>query len=159
MLSYGFAQMLNPADAASIGWGLMDSIGYVQSPADYVTMVKDSEEDKQYLVYESNDTKAINEWWSDERLTLLEKEAFSGAGNSFMSSLKMGNKMKATARSDGIYDPILLTATLVSSMPIPEIQKLMSKEKSSEDEKIPSKSRCVTSGYCVVISSFYFLGS
>ena len=135
MLSYGFAQMLNPADAASIGWGLMDSIGYVQSPADYVTMVKDSEEDKQYLVYESNDTKAINEWWSDERLTLLEKEAFSGAGNSFMSSLKMGNKMKATARSDGIYDPILLTATLVSSMPVPEILKLNSKDKSSKDEK------------------------
>jgi len=135
MLSYGFAQMLNPADAAGIGWGLMDAIGYVQPPAGYIPLVKDSEEEIQYLVYESSDTKAINEWWSDERLALLEKEAFFGAGNSFMSSLKMGNKMKATARSAGVYDPILLTASLVSSMPIPELQKLMSKDKSSEDEK------------------------
>merc|ERR1712172_202012 len=112
----------------------MDAVGYIQSPADYISLVKDSEEDIQYIVYESNDTKAINEWWSDERLILLEKEAFSGAGNSFVSSLKMGNKMKATVRSDGVYDPILLTATLVSSMPIPELRKLVSKDNLSDEK-------------------------
>lgn len=135
LLSYGFAQMLNPVDAAGIGWGLMDAIGRIQSPSDYIPLVENSEEDAKHLVYESSDTKAINDWWSDERLALLEREAFSGAGNSFMSSLKMGKQMKATAMSDGVYNPILLTATLVSSMPITDLEKLMAKDKLSDVEK------------------------
>eukprot|EP00536_Pseudo-nitzschia_multiseries_P008438 jgi/Psemu1/287794/fgenesh1_pg.214_\ len=137
MLDYGFAQMLNPADTAGFGWGLMDAIGNVQAPADFIPLVESLEEDSQYLVYESNDSKAINDWWSDERLALLEKEAFPSVENSFMSSLKMGNKMVTNARLDGVYDPILLTASLVSSMPEPELQDLMSKMKSSDDGKSP----------------------
>jgi len=135
MLDYGFAQILNPADSAGFGWGLMDAIGHVQPPAEYTSLLKIAGEDTQFLVYESNDTKAINEWWSDERLTLLEKEAFPSVENSFMSSLKMGNKMVSNARLDGVYDPIFLTASLISSMPNPELQDLMLKIKSSDDGK------------------------
>ena len=137
MLDYGFAQILNPADSAGFGWGLMDAIGNVQPPADHIPLIKINGEDTKSLVYESNDTKAINEWWSDERLTLLEKEAFPSVENSFMSSLKMGNKMVTNARLDGLFDPILLTASLVSSMPNPELQVLMTKIRASENGKSP----------------------
>ena len=137
MLDYGFSQIQNPADSAGFGWGLMDAIGNVQPPAEYTPLLEIEGEDVQFLVYESNDTKAINEWWSDERLTLLEKEAFPSVENSFMSSLKMGNKMVTNARLDGVYDPILLTACLVSSMPTPELKDLISKIKSSDDGKSP----------------------
>jgi len=137
MLDYGFAQIHNPADFAGFGWGLMDAIGNVQPPAELSPLLKSNEEVTKFLVYESNDSKAINEWWSDERLTLLEKEAFPAVENSFMSSLKMGNKMVTNARLDGLFDPILLTASLVSSMPNPELQELMSKIKSSDNGKSP----------------------
>lgn len=137
MLDYGFSQILNQADSAGFGWGLMDAIGNVQPPSDYSPLLKSTGEYSQYLVYESKDSKAINEWWSDERLTLLEKEAFPSVENSFMSSLKMGNKMVTKARLDGVFDPILLTASLVSSMPNPELQDLMRKIRSSDDGKSP----------------------
>ena len=137
MLDYGFAQILNPSDYTEFGWGLMDAIGNVEPPTEYTPLISNSGEDTQFLVYESNNTEAINEWWSDERLMLLEKEAFPSVENSFMSSLKMGNKMVTNARLDGVYDPILLTASLVSSMPNPELNDLMSKMKSSDDGKSP----------------------
>lgn len=130
ILLYGFAQMLNSADVARLGWGLMDAIGHAPAPADYTPLVSDSEEDSPFLVFESNDGTAINEWWSDERLSLLETEAFPAVENSFMSSLKMGKKMTGSARSDGLYDPILLTVSLVSTMPVPELTQLAARNKS-----------------------------
>ncbi|KAL3919821.1 MAG: hypothetical protein SGILL_003562 [Bacillariaceae sp.] len=137
LVQYGFAQMLNQADAARLGWGLMDAVGQVDPPSDYTSLVRNADKDKNFLVYESNDGQAINEWWSDERLSLLEKEAFPAVENSFMSSLKMGKKMTGAARSDGAYDPILLTASLVSTMPIMDLDKLMTKRKTSENQKSP----------------------
>jgi hypothetical protein len=137
LVQYGFAQMLNKADAARLGWGLMDAVGQVDPPADYTSLIRTAEKDKQFLVYESNDGQAINEWWSDDRLTLLETEAFPAVENSFMSSLKMGKKMTGSARSDGAYDPILLTASLVSTMPPADVENLMAKRKATENEKSP----------------------
>mmetsp|Transcript_13066 Transcript_13066/g.26193 ORF Transcript_13066/g.26193 Transcript_13066/m.26193 type:complete len:1074 (+) Transcript_13066:3-3224(+) len=148
MLDYGFAQMLNPADTAGFGWGLMDAIGNVQPPAEFNCdhlLLENSEKDLRYLVYESNDPKAINDWWSDERLTLLEKEAFPSVENSFMSSLKMGNKMVTNARLDGVYDPILLAASLVSTMPNPELQDLVSKMKSNSSSEDGNSSHVLVS--------------
>ncbi|KAL3918629.1 MAG: hypothetical protein SGILL_004145, partial [Bacillariaceae sp.] len=135
LVQYGFAQMLNKADEARLGWGLMDAVGQVDPPTGYTSLLKDLDKEKGYLVYESNDGQAINEWWSDSRLALLENEAFPAVENSFMSSLKMGKKMTGSARSDGTYDPILLTASLVSTMPNHELEKLMMEMKSSEGKK------------------------
>ena len=53
----------------------------------------DDDEVKKYLVYESMESEAINNWWSDDRLGLLENAAFSNVDSSFLSSLKMGKKM------------------------------------------------------------------
>ncbi|KAG7346808.1 RNA-binding protein [Nitzschia inconspicua] len=137
LVQYGFAQMLNKADVARLGWGLMDAVGKVDAPSTYTSLIEDLEEDFPFLVYESSDGQAINDWWSDDRLTLLETEAFPAVENSFMSSLKMGKKMTGSARSDGLYDPILLTVSLVSTMPTPELASLMTKIKSSDGDNFP----------------------
>ena len=93
MLQYGFAQMGNKADEARLGWGLTDAVGHVAAPKDYTPLLPRNPGDEKYQVYESTDPPAVNEWWSDERLALLEGEAFPAVDNSFMSSLKIGKKM------------------------------------------------------------------
>lgn len=131
MLSYGFAQMSNKCDEVRLGWGLMDAIGNIPAPDDYVSPFK-AENGKytSYKVYESMEPNAVNEWWSDDRLTLLEQEAFAAVDDSLMSSLKMGKKLTGAAYSDGNYHPILLTAALIGTIPTPELASHISKRKS-----------------------------
>mmetsp|Transcript_5631 Transcript_5631/g.13632 ORF Transcript_5631/g.13632 Transcript_5631/m.13632 type:complete len:1217 (-) Transcript_5631:167-3817(-) len=130
IIQYGFAQLLNKCDVVEIGWGLIDGVGNVSRPVDYESMTDHSSEDGPYLVYESNDGTAINEWWSDDRLKLLEKEAFSSVGNSFMSDLKLGKRMVSTAHFGGKINPLLLTAIVVATMPEQDLQQVTVRGKS-----------------------------
>eukprot|EP00526_Cylindrotheca_closterium_P003498 CAMPEP_0113607106 /NCGR_PEP_ID=MMETSP0017_2-20120614/3207_1 /TAXON_ID=2856 /ORGANISM="Cylindrotheca closterium" /LENGTH=1280 /DNA_ID=CAMNT_0000515687 /DNA_START=340 /DNA_END=4180 /DNA_ORIENTATION=- /assembly_acc=CAM_ASM_000147 len=134
MLQYGFALLSNTSDEARLGWGLMDAIGKVAGPSDYNSLIQIVKKDEPYQVFESLESQAVNEWWSDERLKLLESEAFSAVGDSFMSSLKLGKKMTGTAYGDGTYDPTLLTAALIGTMPTPELKVHMSKLKKEEEQ-------------------------
>ena len=139
MMQYGFALLSNTSDEARLGWGLMDAIGKVSAPAGYSPLIKDSPGEEKYHVYESLESNAVNEWWSDERLALLESEAFSTVGDKFMSSLKLGKKMTGTAYGDGNYDPTLLTAALIGTMPVPELKHHMEKKKASGDDRVSVK--------------------
>jgi hypothetical protein len=134
IIQYGFAQLLNNCDAVEIGWGLIDGVGNVSCPADYVSMIERSNDDGPYLVYESSDGTAINEWWSDDRLKLLEKEAFSSVGNSFMSDLKLGRRMISTAHFSGEINPLLLTAIVVATMAEPDLQQVQASGKDRGDD-------------------------
>lgn len=129
ILQYGFALMGNPSDKLVLGWGLADAVGNVLPPSGYLPPFDEEalqmEETK--LVFESVDSDAVNSWWSDERLTLLEKELTQSCSASFMFDLKMGKKMSCTAYSEGVLYPILLAAAVVATMPTPELLKHMSK--------------------------------
>lgn len=137
MLQYGFCQMVNSNDETRLGWGLMDAVGNVPPSADYTPLFEVSDDAKKFQVYESTEPIAVNDWWSDERLELLELEVAQNVENSFMSSLKIGKKMTGAAHSDGTYDPILLTTALVGTMPIPELTHHMAKRRSVDDERMP----------------------
>jgi len=130
--SYGFAQINNPSDEVKIGWGLFDGVGNVPPPAGYdVSLELEGVEgigdggvdlDKQYLVYEAaGNEAATNQWWTDDRLALLQKEAM--VDNRFVDSLKAGKKMNALAYSDGNYHPLFLTAAVVATMPPEEVKR------------------------------------
>jgi RNA recognition motif-containing protein len=140
ILQYGFAELGNKSDEARLGWGLMDAVGGVAPPDDYeapfeATEGTSNENFEKSKVFESMESTAVNDWWSDDRLALLEQEAFPSVDNSFMSSLKMGKKMMGAAHSDGTYHPILLTAAVVGTIPPPELSIHMSKSKAEENEK------------------------
>jgi hypothetical protein len=92
--------------------------------------------EEQYQVFESTDPPAVNEWWSDERLALLEGEAFPAVDNSFMSSLKIGKKMTGSAHVDGGYDSILLTVSLIGTMPVPELHNYTAKKNATENGRL-----------------------
>jgi hypothetical protein len=132
MLQYGFCQIANQNDETRVGWGLMDAVGNVPPPADYAPLFDISDEATKFQVYESNDSVAVNDWWSDERLMLLEYEVAQNVDSSFMSSLKMGKKMTGAAHCDGTYDPILLTTALVGTMPAPELAHHMAQRRGAD---------------------------
>eukprot|EP00563_Minutocellus_polymorphus_P007169 CAMPEP_0181048010 /NCGR_PEP_ID=MMETSP1070-20121207/15193_1 /TAXON_ID=265543 /ORGANISM="Minutocellus polymorphus, Strain NH13" /LENGTH=1201 /DNA_ID=CAMNT_0023126737 /DNA_START=254 /DNA_END=3860 /DNA_ORIENTATION=- len=127
--SYGFAQIYNPSDEAKIGWGLFDGVGNIAPPAGYdVSLEIDGMEggtdmEKQYLVYEASadDKEALAQWWTEERLALLQKETM--VDDRFMASLKAGKKMTALAYSDGNYHPLFLTSAAVATMPPEEVKR------------------------------------
>lgn len=137
MLQYGFCQMTNSADETRLGWGLMDAVGNVSPPSDYTPLFDVDDDLKKFQVFESTEPVAVNDWWSDERLELLELEVAQNVDSSFMSSLKMGKKMTGAAHCDGSYDPILLTTALVGTMPIPELTHHMAKRRSAVDGRVP----------------------
>jgi hypothetical protein len=141
ILQYGFAQMYNKSDEARLGWGLTDAVGGVPRPSDYTPSFEDDVEsaqtvDNKCLVYESTDSGAVNDWWSDERLALLEHEMFSASTSShIMSKLKMGKKITGAAHNDGTYHPHLLTVSLIGTAPVAEISDHKSKAKLENDVK------------------------
>ncbi len=137
MLQYGFCQIANSADETRLGWGLMDAVGNVPPPPDFTPLLEVNEEFQKFQVYESTEPVAVNDWWSDERLELLELEVAQNVDSSFMSSLKIGKKMTGAAHCDGSYDPILLTTALVGTMPIPELTHHMAKRQSAENGRVP----------------------
>jgi RNA recognition motif-containing protein len=117
ILQYGFAQLNNPLDEVRMGWGLADAVGNVDAPENYSALVNMGLSRK-YRIFESSDADSINAWWSPYRLEVLEGLAFKKMeDDSFMSMLKSGRKMTVTASCDGAYDPFLLMAALVASMP------------------------------------------
>ena len=139
MLRYGFAQMANHADTVSIGWALNDSVGNVSKPNDYTPISKTEEdeengkEDSRGVVYESSEPDAINRWWTEDRLSVLESEIKSDP--SFWNSVRKGKKITASALSDGTYHPILLTIMTVATMSPWAIQKHTENLSSSGSEK------------------------
>jgi RNA recognition motif-containing protein len=126
ILRYGFAQMNNPSDEIKIGWTLSDAVGRVKTPTDYTPLLSVDDQ-----VYESSDSDAINTWWTQERLNLLEKEAFRGSKDSF-AALQAGKKLSFVAYGDGTYHPILLTMAVVATMPPRDVREHLQEE----DEKI-----------------------
>lgn len=145
VLQYGFAQMSNISDEVRLGWAVADAVGNVDPPIDLALPYATSEDD----VYESNDEIAINAWWSDERIKILEKEAFSSADSQFISHLKSRKKMTAIAYSDGTYHPILLSAVVVATMPTEDLLKYSacSDEKASETIIISKRHQCIIQRY------------
>ena len=124
ILTYGFAQVSNPLDEVRIGWGLTDAVGDIECPSDYEPPFKESSENDAVTsggVYDTTDQEAIKKWWTEERLNLLEREAFKTAKDSFMH-LKSGKKMMANASIDGPYHPILLTVAVVATMPTSDVK-------------------------------------
>ena len=123
ILHYGFAQMNNLQDEVRMGWGLSDAVGGVDLPSNYIA-VEDLKLSRKNRVFESTEAEAINTWWSAYRLEILEGVAFKKHDDdSFMANLKAGKKMTASASSDGTYDPFLLMAALVATMPIKSLMK------------------------------------
>jgi len=132
-LQYGFAQINNPSDEVRIGWGLMDAVGGVASPADFSMCPDDLvDSDSQYLVFESSDPMSINRWWTESRLVLLEEEA--RVDGSPMSNLKAGRKLNVTAYSEGVYDPIFLSAAVVATMPPQGVRNRLATIRSDREE-------------------------
>lgn len=113
MLQYGFAQMANNADTVQIGWALQDGVGGTLKPTDYVSISK-TEVEENGLIYETTEVEQVNSWWTEDRLSVLEKAM--RADQSFWDSLRNGKKMISTAYSNGTYDPQLLTAMVVATM-------------------------------------------
>ncbi|GKY92639.1 hypothetical protein MPSEU_000234000 [Mayamaea pseudoterrestris] len=116
IMQYGFAQLSNRSDQVKLGWGLADSVGCIDAPCDYKLPI-DDEKLLTFCVFETANEEACQTWWSDDRIALLEKEAFAASEDGFMESLKGGKKMTAIAYSDGSYHPILLSALVVATMP------------------------------------------
>ena len=132
LLQYGFTQISNESDEVPLGWGLMDAVGNVDRPADYTTLTDDElngddVDVKTYLVYESMESAATRNWWFEDRTRLLEGAAFPNVDTSFVSSLKMGQKMISSARSDGTYDPCLLIVAVYATIPLPELRQYVLK--------------------------------
>ncbi|CAB9522346.1 glycine-rich RNA binding protein [Seminavis robusta] len=124
LIQYGFAQLGNPLDRVRLGWGLADAVGNIAQPADYESPFENDAKAAQlpYGVYDTADQGAIKAWWTEDRLALLEREAFKQAAESF-SSLRNGKKMMASAYCDGRFHPILLTVATVATMPPSDVEK------------------------------------
>jgi SET domain/RNA recognition motif. (a.k.a. RRM, RBD, or RNP domain) len=131
ILQYGFGLINNPSDEARMGWSLADCVGNVEIPKDYsppfrifdfetrsqestpvINSFSDSIEKKQ--VFESSDPLDIKNWWTDARLSLLNRQAL--IGDSTLASLTAGKKMITAALNDGSYHPHLLAAAVVATM-------------------------------------------
>lgn len=127
---YGFAQLSNTCDDVKLGWGLADAVGHLDSPEEYVSLIPDDTYQR-FLVFETTDDAEVKKWWTEDRLTLLGKEAFAKSDDGILENLKNGKKMFALANSDGTFFPILLTVLVVATMPKIELQKFASSRKES----------------------------
>jgi RNA recognition motif. (a.k.a. RRM, RBD, or RNP domain)/SET domain len=124
LVQYGFAQLGNPLDKVRLGWGLADAVGGIDAPSDYKSPFEKDERPSVGSggVYDTTDQEAIKAWWTEDRLAILEREAFKQAGDSF-ASLKNGKKMMASAYGNGDFHPILLTVAVVATMPTADVEK------------------------------------
>jgi RNA recognition motif-containing protein len=143
MLQYGFAQMSNSSDEVRLGWALADAVGNVDPPFDFEAPYSTTTDD----VFESHDESAINSWWTDDRIKLLEKEAFSSADSKFIPDLKARKKMTAIAYNDGTYHPILLSAAVIATMPAKDIRFHLSEEASSQPVSISKRHQRILQRY------------
>lgn len=116
---YGFALMNNVSDVVHMGWGLLDGVGGTGPPFDYTPAYEVSDD----FVFESNDEKVVNRWWSEDRIALLKQEALAAVDKSVVRHLESGKKLTMTAYNDGRYHPILLTLAVVATMPVKSLQK------------------------------------
>lgn len=116
IIRYGMAQMNNFYEEVKIGWGLGEAVGGVSAPADYSPVVEGA-----MCVFDSADKAAIDLWWSEERLALLQREA--GLNDTLIKSLKQGRKLQTLAYNGGAYDPTLISAALVACVPSSELSK------------------------------------
>lgn len=137
---YGFALVGNKDDDVKIGWALGDAVGNVSAPSDYSPPTTQEKEgfdsagdpsnapklDEDSMVYDSIDPEPINQWWTDDRLSLLEKEAVMN--NQTIESLKSGKKLTAVAYGDGSYHPILLSAAVIGTMPPSDVTRCLLNE-------------------------------
>lgn len=118
ILQYGFAQINNVSDEVRMGWAISDAVGNVSPPFDCVLPYQSHTNH----VYESNDERAINDWWTTARLSLLQVEACC-SDSTLLSNLKLKKKMTATAYANGQFDPILLAAIIVATMPEKDVEE------------------------------------
>lgn len=127
LLQYGFALVNNSCDDVRMGWSLSDGVGNTDPPHDHNPSFDIGDD----YVFESNDEKIIKPWWTEDRLELLKQEALSAVGDSFIQHLLGGGKMHAKAHNDGTYDPILLTAAVVATMPDASVKSCLSRPSGS----------------------------
>ncbi|MGH3055086.1 MAG: hypothetical protein ACRDL7_08935, partial [Gaiellaceae bacterium] len=123
VFEYGFAQVANNNDELVFSWGLGDGVGNVPIPEDYLEYVKGcgSVADFKSCIFESSDPDAIRDWWTDDRLYLLEKHSLSRA--QLVQDLKNGKKLSvlAHANAEDDYYPYLLGAAVVATMSTKEV--------------------------------------
>lgn len=123
ILRYGMAQMNNFYEEVKIGFSLGESVGGISPPSDYTPTVEDAP-----CVFETTDAAAIDEWWTPDRLSLLQREA--GLNQSIIASLQQGKKMQTVAYNDGAYHPNLIAACLVATVPAANVAELAKGENS-----------------------------
>jgi RNA recognition motif-containing protein len=138
ILQYGFAQINNLSDEVQLGWAISDAVGNVHPPFDFIPPYPSHVHD----VYESNDERAINAWWTNDRLSLLEVEACS-SDSAIVSDLKLGKKMAVMAYADGRLNPILLTAVVVATMPEKDLHTFLSTNSSDADDNKNTSRRTI----------------
>jgi hypothetical protein len=162
ILQYGFGLINNTSDEVRAGWGLADGVGKVKGPEGYSSNFNDADaemhpvnsdfqnggtevsipkkvkkrESIKYLVYESAEASEVNEWWSEARLSLLEREAL--LGESFLNQLSSGKKMITVAFNDGSYHPGLLSAAVVATMDDARVRAMASLWKPESKKETPN---------------------
>mmetsp|Transcript_8024 Transcript_8024/g.20054 ORF Transcript_8024/g.20054 Transcript_8024/m.20054 type:complete len:1197 (-) Transcript_8024:602-4192(-) len=124
---YGIAQVNNPKDEIRIGWGLAESVGGAAFPEDFKSLVVTTAEDidnndVNYQVCDrSNDPELVEQWWTEERMILLQREALSSNGNAeaeaMVANLKQGRKLISYVCNDGSLNPVLLSTIVVATAP------------------------------------------
>ena len=159
ILQYGFGLINNPSDVVRLGWSLADSVGNVKAPVDYSLPFKDEAPDDKLsvtnessggdnttpetpklcesdLVFDSTEPSDINDWWTEERLSFLSRQAL--LGENIITSLTSGKKMLTAAFNDGSYHPHLLAASVVATMNDVRVMALDSLRNVDSEEKSSS---------------------
>jgi RNA recognition motif-containing protein len=141
IIQYGFAQINNVSDEVRLGWAISDAVGNVHPPFDFIPPYPTHV----HHIFESNDERAINAWWTNARLSLLEVEACC-SDSAVVSNLKLRKKMSVMAYADGRFNPILLSAVVVATMPETDLHDFLSTTSSgSDNDKNMSKRSIVIS--------------
>ncbi len=106
LFDYGFAQISNADDRlGGIGWVLSDCV-----------LREQNESSPYYECGECTDVQKVRAWWDKERLELLSKQALRGDVD-LVSKLCSGQQLVNELFRDGTFSPILLTASLIGTMP------------------------------------------
>ena len=112
---YGFGFLNNPADETHFGWGLRDAVGDTLPEAGYQSPFHIAVDGCEAEVcHESSDATKMMAWWSKDRLVVLQGEL--NLPDHSLQLLTRGEKLNCTANSDGSYDPVFLSASLVATL-------------------------------------------
>ena len=103
IFDYGFAQIGNIDDKLSVGWGLSDCV------------VKSLNAEYAFECSYNCDSNEIKTWWAGQRLELLTQLALL-KHERLSEQLLSGQKLVNDVNRDGVFHPILLTATLIGTM-------------------------------------------